>query len=262
MKNDSNNLILSIAGSDNTAGAGIQADIKTSQSLKSYCFTCVTLITSQNSNSVLKVHKSPNKFVESQIKTIIQEHQLNCIKIGIIKGEDQAKTIYKLLKKIKKKIPIVVDPIFKSTTKVLFNSKNEFLKIHKVLARLKPIFTPNLLEIKTLLNIKNNFLSPESLIKIFHKKYKTKVVLTDAGLDKTFCEDFFLDEKNNINRHKSIKIDSSNTHGTGCTFSSALAIYLSRGNSISKSVLLSKEYTRNCIKMAPELGIEYGPLGH
>lgn len=262
MKNESINLILSVAGSDNTAGAGIQADIKTSQSLKSYCFTCVTVITSQNSDSVLRVAKLSNKLIESQIKTIIEEHQLDCIKIGIVKGVEQAEIIYKTLKKIKIKIPIVVDPIFKSTTRVLFNSKKDFLKIYEVLARLKPIFTPNLFEMRTLLNVNNDFSSPKNLVNLFYKKYKTKVVLTDAGRDAKFCEDFFLDEKNKINKFKSIKINSSNTHGTGCTFSTALAIYLSRGHSISESVLLSKNFIKKCIRRAPNLGIDYGPLGH
>ena len=99
-------------------------------------------------------------------------------------------------------------------------------------------------------------------IKLFHQKYKTNVVLTDAGLNNNFCEDFFLDEKNKINKYRSIKIDSTNTHGTGCTFSSALAIYLSRGNSISESVLLSKRFTKKCIKMAPNFVNGYGPIGH
>ena len=113
MENKSNSLILSIAGSDNSAGAGIQADIKTSQSLRSYCFTCITLITSQNSQSVFRVVKLSNKLIQSQITTIVKEYELDCIKIGVIKGAEQARIIYKTLEKIKKKIPIVVDPIFK-----------------------------------------------------------------------------------------------------------------------------------------------------
>lgn len=261
MKNKFTNLILSIAGSDNSAGAGIQADIKTSQSLRSYCFTCITAITSQNSESVVRVVKLSNRLIESQIQTIIKEHQLDCVKIGLVKGLEQAKIISKTLKKIKK-IPIVVDPIFKSSTKVLFNSKKEFLKIYKVLASLKPIFTPNLLEMKTLLDLDTNSFSSENLIDLFYKKYKTKVVLTDAGIDKKFCEDFFLDEKNRVNKLRLVKINSSNTHGTGCTFSTSLAIHLSRGYSMSQSVLLSKKYTRNCIKNAPCLNSGYGPVGH
>ena len=89
--------MLSIAGSDNTCGAGIQADVKTCQALSAYCLTCLTTVTSQNSKNVFKIYNLPCIYIKSQINSILKDYKIDCIKIGLISSVSQAKTISKML---------------------------------------------------------------------------------------------------------------------------------------------------------------------
>ena len=136
--------MLSIAGSDNTCGAGIQADIKTCHALKAYCLTCVTTITSQNSKDVFKIFELPSSYIKSQINSILKDYEIDCIKIGLISSVSQAKTICQILRKFNSKVPIVVDPIFKSSTNRKFNNFKNYESIYKTISKINPIFTPNL----------------------------------------------------------------------------------------------------------------------
>ena len=157
MKKDKTILrMLSIAGSDNTCGAGIQADIKTCHALKTYCLSCITSITSQNSKKFYKIFELPNNLIKSQIKTIVEDHSIDCIKIGLIKSISQAKIICKTLKQLNYKIPIVVDPIYKSSTNKKFSDLDSYIEIYRLISRVNPVFTPNLNEAKSLLKISYN----------------------------------------------------------------------------------------------------------
>ena len=254
--------MLSIAGSDNTCGAGIQADIKTCQALKAYCLTCVTTITSQNSKDVFKIYELPCTYIKSQINSTLKDYKIDCIKIGLISSVSQAKTIFQLLKKLDPKVPIVVDPIFKSSTNKKFNNFKNYASIYKILSKIGSIFTPNLNEAKILLKIKSNSkLTTEEITKEFVEQFKVKVVITDGGNSLDYCEDFLID-KGIVKKIISNKILSKNTHGSGCTFSSALAVNLAKGFTLRKSVQLSKDFTKKCILKAPKFNLKYGPVGH
>ncbi len=255
--------MLSIAGSDNTCGAGMQADIKTCHALKTYCLSCITSVTSQNSEKVHKIIELPNNFVESQITTILRDYSIDCIKIGLIKSVSQAKAIYKILERTNHEIPIVVDPIYKSTTNKMFNDLDSYITIYKIISKIKPVFTPNLDETRSLLRLSNRKkVNINELVNNFFEIYKTRIVITNGGEDKRYCEDFFFDEKKIVKKYVTCRIITKNTHGSGCTFSSALAIFLAKGFKISKSVRLAKNFTKKCILNAPNFGLDYGPLGH
>ena len=254
--------MLSIAGSDNTCGAGIQADIKTCQALNAYCLTCVTTITSQNSKDVFKIYEIPCIYIKSQINSILKDHKIDCIKVGLISSVSQAKTICQILNKFDPKVPIVVDPIFKSSTNKKFNNFKNYASIYKTISKINSIFTPNLNEAKTLLKIKSNSkLTTEQITREFIQQFKVKVVITDGGNRLDYCEDFLID-KGMVEKIISKKISSKNTHGSGCTFSSALAVNLAKGFTLKKSVQLSKDFTKMCILNAPKFKLSYGPVGH
>ena len=256
-------VILSVAGSDNSAGAGVQCDIKVASALNVYCVNCITTVTSQDSNGVKKIFELPKEMILSQLKTILNEFKVDGIKIGLISNIKSAESIVTLLKKKFNNIPIVVDPIHKSTTNSLLVSKYDYLIINKILSKLGPIFTPNLTEIKTLLNLKNMDKIPkEKLIKNFHDEYKSKVVLTLGDESKSICEDFFLDEKLKVRSIKSKKIVTKNSHGTGCTFSTALCVNLINKKNLHDSVVSAKKFTEKSLVLAPKLGLKYGPVGH
>ena len=131
--------MLSIAGSDNTCGAGIQADIKTCQALNAYCLTCVTTITSQNSNDVFKIYELPSIYIKSQINSILKDYKVDCIKIGLISSISQAKAISQILSKFNSKVPIVVDPIFKSSTNRNFNNLKNYASIYRTISKISSI---------------------------------------------------------------------------------------------------------------------------
>ena len=254
--------MLSIAGSDNTCGAGIQADIKTCQALNAYCLTCVTTITSQNSKDVFKIYELPCIYIKSQINSILKDYKIDCIKIGLISSVSQAKTIFQILNKVNPKVPIVVDPIFKSSTNKKFNNLKNYASIYKTISNISSIFTPNLNEAKILLKIESNSkLTTDEIAKEFIEQFKVKVVITDGGNRLGYCEDFLID-KGIVEKIISNKILSRNTHGSGCTFSSALAVNLAKGFTLKRSVQLSQDFTRKCILKAPRFNLKYGPVGH
>ena len=256
-------VILSVAGSDNSSGAGIQCDIKVASALKVYCVNCITTVTSQDSYGVKKIFELPKEMILSQINTILNQFRVDGIKIGLISNVKSAESIVKLFKKNLYNIPIVVDPIRKSTTNTLLVGKRDYLLINKTLSQLNPIFTPNLTEIKTLLNLKNiDKIPKEKLIKTFHNEYKSNVVLTSGDEPKGICEDFFLDEKLKVRSVKSKKIKTKNSHGSGCTFSTALCINLVNKKNLYDSVVSAKKFTERSLVLAPRLGLKYGPVGH
>jgi len=263
MKNRNLNVMLSIAGSDNSGGAGIQCDIKTCNLLNAYCLSCVTVITSQNSKNVKEIFEIPPKILESQISSLLNDYKIDCIKVGLIKNITQTRSIIKFLKKFKKNFPIVVDPIYKSTTNKTFNRPKDYRNIYSLISSVKPIFTPNLYEAKILLNINDKCkIDPLEIVKKFYNKFKSPVVVTDAGSNMKLCEDFYCDTHNVVNKLTSKKILSNNTHGSGCTFSSSLVIFMAKGLSLSESVKSAKKFTKKCIINAPNFNLSYGPIGH
>ena len=263
MKHKNLKIMLSIAGSDNSGGAGIQCDIKTCGLHNMYCLTCLTAVTSQNSKKIKKIFEVPKELIESQISSLIDEYKIDCIKIGLIASIEQSRSILKFLNKFEKNLPIVVDPIYKSTTNKIFNSEKDYRIIYDLISKIKPTFTPNLNEAKILLKINNDCkISTLDIIEQFYEKFKCPVVITDSGSNEKFCEDFYLDKDKVIKKLVSKKIPSRNTHGTGCAFSSSLVINMSRGMTFSKSILLAKRFTKKCILNAPDFNLSYGPLGH
>ncbi len=144
--------ILSIAGSDCSCGAGIQADIKTIQSLGGYCLTVITNVTAQNSNKVYKISNIPNCLIASQIKCLLHDYDIDAIKIGLVTNVKTTNILKKYLKK--KKIPIVIDPIFKSTTGFRFSSRIDYLKIQTKLMTFSNLIIPSISEAELLLKSK------------------------------------------------------------------------------------------------------------
>ena len=251
--------ILSIAGSDNSCGAGIQADIKTAHSLKSYCLTVVTCITSQNSKEVSKVFSLPIKIVLSQVKTILKDFYIDAVKIGLITDHKIALPLSKILSRIN--VPIIVDPIYKSSIGKKFIKKEHFIHTHKVLSKIAKIYTPNFQEGLILAQLNNGNISKNELVEKIFRDYKTPIVLTGGDDNDKYSRDILINNFG-LKEYKSRKISSHNTHGTGCSFSTALSIYLAKGLDINDSIFKAKKYVEKGIKKSPFLNLEYGPIGH
>ena len=251
-------VILSIAGSDNSSGAGIQADIKTAKYLNAYCLTTLTCITSQNSQKVSKVFPIPVSVVLSQIEMVKEEYNINGVKIGLL-------TDYKLVNPLKKilsilNVPIVIDPIYQSTNGKKFMNKKEFVNMYFSLSKIANFLTPNLNEAKLLLsNSYNKNFSKKEILSVLYNKFRIPIILTGGEDNENYSNDLLISKKG-IKEFKLKKVKSNKTHGSGCSFSTALTIYLANGETIEESIRLAKQYIKKTILNSPSLGIGYGPI--
>ena len=253
--------VLIIAGSDSSGGAGIQADIKTVTALGSYATTAVTAVTAQNTKGVKKITSIPTSIVEKQITMILDDIGAHAVKIGMLHNAGIIKSVYKILKKYKLK-NIVLDPVMiaKGGTKLINNSSIIYLK--KLLLPLSNLVTPNIPEAEVLTG--HSITDKEDMIKAAKKilNMGSKSVLLKGGHLKSKMIYDILATKKGINVFPKRKIKTKNTHGTGCTLSSALATCLSQRKNIVKSCKISLRYVDNAIVSAPGYGKGFGPLNH
>ena len=238
--------ILSIAGSDSSAGAGIQADIKTIHSLGGYACSAITCITAQNK---LKINDSFNikeALVMNQIETVCSDLKFDAIKIGVVPNH---KLSYKLIDFFKSyKSPVVVDPVFISSSGYnLVDSKN-FLKNQLILAKIASIITPNIYEAEKLLGnkISNETGISDSEIRKLYKKFNTPILVKGGHLIGLYKVDTFCDDRG-IVRFKNRSIETEYTHGTGCSLASAISFYLGDKKKLNTAVGLSINYVRKVL---------------
>ena len=253
--------ILIIAGSDSYGGAGIQADIKTVTALGSYAMTAVTAVTAQNTRDVKSIIPIPTKNIQKQITMILNDIGANGVKIGMLHNTSIIKCVYKILKKYKLK-NVVLDPVMvaKGGTKLINNNSIKYLK--KLILPLCNLVTPNIPEAEILTGY--SILDKEDMIKAAKKilNMGSKNVLLKGGhlKSKMICD--ILATKKGIKVFSKRKIKTINTHGTGCTLSSALATCLSQKKNVFKSCKISLNYVNQAITYAPGYGKGYGPLNH
>ena len=256
-----NSKVLVIAGSDSSGGAGIQADIKTITALGSYALTAITAVTAQNTTGVKSIVAINPKEISNQIEFSAKDIRPEATKIGMLHSKNVIQAVMKSLKKtnIKK---IVLDPVMvaKGGTKLINNSAIIFIK--KSLMRKVLLITPNIPEAEILSGIKiksiNNMITAGKLL----ISLGAKNVLIKGGHLKSKKMNDILINKNIIKLFESKKYNSKNTHGTGCTLSSAIATYLSCGKSLIKSCELGIKYVNEAIKSNLKLGKGKGPINH
>ena len=256
-----NSKILIIAGSDSSGGAGIQADIKTATSLGSYAMTAITAVTVQNTKGVYAVIPVKPKEIENQIILTCKDIKPNAIKIGMLHSSKVIMSIVKALKKIKTS-KIILDPVMiaKGGARLINQSAIKTLK-NKLIKRAY-LLTPNIPEAEVLTNTKIKNLDDMIYAANLLIKFGVKNVLIKGGHRKSkYLEDIFLNRKE-IKIFKSKKIKTKNTHGTGCTLSSAIATFLSCGKPLKKSCELGIKYVNQAIGSNPNYGKGNGPINH
>ena len=252
--------VLSIAGSDCSSGAGIQADIKTVQSLGGYCSTVITSVTSQDSKKVYNAYSIPEEIVKSQLLAIHKDIGFDAVKIGLVPNIKIAIEIYNFFKN--KNIPIILDPVFKSSSGKKFLSKSKFKAIQGFLMSVSSVIIPSLLEAKVLSGEESfNLNDMKSSAEKIYLKNNISVLIKGNELNNNAIIDILM-FSGKFFVFKSKRINSTRTHGTGCTLSSSIAFYMAKGFEIKRSIKLAKKYLRNAILNSPDLGVKYGPLGH
>ncbi len=253
--------ILIIAGSDSSGGAGIQADIKTITALGGYAMTAVTAITAQNTKGVSSVVPIKPKEIEKQILFTCKDIKPDGIKIGMLHSSQVIISVVNALKKIKTS-KIVLDPVMvaKGGTKLINQSAIETLK--DKLIKKAYLITPNIPEAEVLTKIKIKTLEDMIHAANILLKFGVKNVLLKGGHRKSrYMQDILLNRKE-IKIFKNKKIKTKNTHGTGCTLSSAIATFLSCGKPLKKSCELGIKYVNQAIGSNPNYGKGYGPINH
>ena len=240
-------IVLIIAGSDSSGGAGIQADIKTVTALGSYAMTAITAITAQNTTGVKSIVPIPPKEIFNQIMFTIKDIKPNAIKIGMLHSNKVIESVISSLKFTNIK-NIVLDPVMvaKGGTKLIDDKAIKILK-DKLIKRVK-LITPNIPEAELLTN--TNVRSKEDMIFAAHKLIQmgAKNVLIKGGhLKSKIVQDIFV-SKSDIKTFSNKRYKTKNTHGTGCTLSSAITTFLSCGKPIKKSCELGINYVNSLCK--------------
>jgi len=253
--------ILIIAGSDSSGGAGIQADIKTVTALGGYAMTAVTAITAQNTTGVNSVVPIPPKEIEKQILFTSKDIKPDAIKIGMLHSSIVINSVIKSLRKVKTK-KIILDPVMVAKGGFKLINDTAINTLRKKLINKVYLITPNIPEAEVLTKTKIKTL--EDMIRSANilLKFGVKNILIKGGHRNTkIMQDLFINKKEmKIFRNK--KIETKNTHGTGCTLSSAIATFLACGKSINKSCELGIKYVNQSIRSNLNYGKGHGPINH
>ena len=253
--------ILIIAGSDSSGGAGIQADIKTITALGSYAMTAITAVTSQNTTGVKSIVPLAPKEILNQIIFTSKDIKPDAIKIGMLHSKKVISTIIQSLNSIKVK-KIVLDPVMVAKGGVKLIDDNAIKILKNKLIKKTTLITPNIPEAEILTKTKIKTREDMILAAIKLLEYGAKNVLIKGGhLKFKLVHDIFVN-KSEIKIFNSKRYKTKNTHGTGCTLSSAITTFLSCGKPIKKACELGIKYVNSAIKTNPKYGKGHGPINH
>jgi len=253
--------ILIIAGSDSSGGAGIQADIKTVTALGCYAMTAITAITVQNTTGVSSVVPIQAKEIGKQILFTCQDIRPDAIKIGMLHSSEVIMFVVNALRKVKTS-KIVLDPVMVAKGGARLINKSAIKTLKDKLIKKAYLITPNIPEAEILTKIKIKSLEDMIHAANILLKLGAKNVLIKGGhRNAKHMEDILLNKKE-IKIFKNKKIKTKNTHGTGCTLSSAITTFLSCGKPLKKSCDLGIKYVNQSIKFNPNYGKGHGPINH
>ena len=256
-----NSKVLIIAGSDSSGGAGIQADIKTITALGSYAMTAITAITAQNTTGVKSIFPILPKEISNQILFTAKDIKPDAIKIGMLHSTKVIESVINSLKIIKVN-KIVLDPVMvaKGGAKLIDDKAIKLLKTK--LVKGVTLITPNIPEAEILTN--TNIRCKEDMIFAAHKLIEigaNNVLIKGGHLNSNTVQDIFV-SKSDIKIFNSKRYNTKNTHGTGCTLSSAITTFLSCGKTIKKSCEQGIKYVNTGIKTNLNYGKGHGPINH
>ena len=252
--------VLTIAGSDCSGGAGIQADIKTISSHKMYAMSVITALTAQNTTGVYGIMEASPEFVAQQLDCIFTDIVPDSVKIGMVSNSAIIKVITQKLRQYDAK-NIVVDPVMISTSGCKLMSDEAIEVLTQDLFSIASVITPNIPEEEALSGLavhdENDMLKAAKKIA---EKYNGAILVKGGHLVNDATD--LLYKTDEIHWFKSKRIDNPNTHGTGCTLSSAIACNLAYGYSLEKSISNAKEYLTGALNDMLDLGNGSGPLNH
>lgn len=267
-------IILAIGGSDNCAGAGIQADLKTCMALGAYCVTTISAVTAQNDYGVAAVKYVGGDILKAQLDATLKVVRPKAVKIGMMPNAESVKIVADYIREYKLN-NVIIDPVISATSGgSLMGSDNTLDALVNSLFPLATLITPNLPEFEILLSqdsITFGLAKDEQRDSVFNYMLEhsiSNILLKGGHSTESICKDILYSLEDGSTRREaefiSKRIISTNTHGTGCTLSSAIASYIASGGTLYESTRRAKEYIGHCIERAVESKMFpiNGPLFH
>mgnify|MGYP004516732225 FL=1 len=252
--------VLTIAGSDCSGGAGIQADIKTMIMNGVYAMSVITALTAQNTTGVFGIQETPIEFVDQQMDCVFQDIFPDAVKIGMLSSPEIMHHVAAGLQKYEAR-HIVLDPVMVSTSGHRLMQKEAEETLQKELFPLAEVITPNIPEAEVLTGLKiTDADSMELAAKAISNEFHISVLLKGGHRVEDANDLLYTDGKTQW--LKGERIDNPNTHGTGCTLSSAIASNLAKGYDLTDSVVRAKSYLTDALRADLNLGKGSGPLDH
>lgn len=253
-------VVLTIAGSDSSGGAGIQADIKTMQANGVYAMSAVTALTAQNTTGVTGIMEVTPEFLGKQLDAVMTDIRPDAVKIGMVSSGKLIKVIAEKLKEYQIE-KIVVDPVMIATSGSRLISENAIATLQTYLLPIATVITPNIPEAEVLAGMKIAF--EKDMIEAAKKINETYhcAVLCKGGHSLNDANDLLYENQNATWFHGK-RINNPNTHGTGCTLSSAIASNLAKGYSLEQSIGRAKVYISGALEAMLDLGAGSGPMNH
>src|SRR4051794_35271307 len=251
--------ILIIAGSDSGGGAGIQADIKTVTMLGGHAMTAVTAVTAQNTLGVVSVHPVPAEMILAQIDGVVSDLGVDAVKIGMVGSAFAAEQVARRLvhlKTLQPELPIVFDPVMVATSGAPLADEATVAAFGKLMD-VATLVTPNLPELQQLTSEDDPVAAALHLVGAHGC-----AVLIKGGHEEGDALADALIEEDNMTSWQGQRIDTTSTHGTGCTLASAIAFFLADGATLADAVARAREFVREALHDAPDLGEGAGPMGH
>ncbi len=253
--------VLTIAGSDSGGGAGVQADIKAIQANGAFALSVLTSITAQNTKTVVTAFDLPLRVIEAQIRAVFDDFTISAVKTGMLSSKGIVKRVAQLLKELRVQ-SLVVDPVMVSKSGYPLLKPEAIAMMKSELFPLAALVTPNIHEAELLTGIKIRTLAAaEEAARKIHP-LGCRAVLVKGGhlLEERGCDLLF--DGSEVTLFRTDFIESQNTHGTGCTFSAAIAAQIARGSALKGAIQEAKTYVTEAIRHGLSIGHGHGPTDH
>lgn len=255
--------VLTIAGSDSGGGAGIQADLKTFQERVVFGTSVITAVTAQNTKGVQDVQPVSLENVQAQLDSVFDDFSIKAIKTGMLVNEDYIELIANALKN-HPNIPVIVDPVMIAKGGHPLMEDSATKKLVEELLPLTTLLTPNIPEAESITNMviktENNMIEAAKAI----QKFGVKNVLVKGGHQDSdeYATDVLLLENGEVRKFKKERVNTKNTHGTGCTYAATITAEIAKGYSIEQAVATGKEFIHAAIRHSLNIGSGHGPTNH
>lgn len=250
-------VVLSIAGSDSSGGAGIQADLKTFEAFGVFGTTAITVLAAQNTTGVDEIVPMEASFVKRQIASVFEDFDVSAIKIGMLFNKEIIEAVRDVIKDLN--IPIVLDPVYisKAGSPLL---EDDALEAIKTLFEHATLITPNQHEAYEFFDYKHGDEKSLDKMRSIYTPVLVKHRVVELAEGKFSVDQLYFHQQKRV--FQTPLIQTGNLHGTGCSYSSAIAANLALGYTLEKSIAISKQFINDALESAPDIGHGPGPINH